>query len=322
MPRRMKLNWSLRTKAFRSGSGSVITSTPAFAAARRTSSARSDSSSPFTSSCRSGLSGRNMSVLRLATMLEPCGHRGMLREPVGAEETFLLRRDRDEQQRAPRVGLPPAQRGRGLEQGGDARGVVHRPVVDAVAALRLAHAQVVEMGGEGDVLRCHGRIGAGQQADHVVRDRLALVHRDRRPESDRKIEPGERGAAVGQGLQRGIALRGAGEEALRSRVIEHDGDRRVPARRGRVRGEPHLRMQARERVALPRDVRVRRRDGDDPDRAGGAERVGSRGPRGRQGGAGDPAGRGAGQDHGHLALEVEALQVIVARAPATPARTR
>ena len=53
-----------------------------------------------------------------------------------------------------------------------------------------------------------------------------------------------------------------------------------------------------------------RRDGDDPDRARRAERIGCRGTRGGQCGAGDPAGRGAGQDHGDLALEVEALQVV------------
>ena len=86
-----------------------------------------------------------------------------------------------------------------------------------------------------------------KQTDHVVRDRLALVHRDGGAESHRKRESRKRSAAIRQRLQRGIALWCSLEEALGLLMVEHYGDRGVWTRRSGVRSEPQLRMQPRER---------------------------------------------------------------------------
>ena len=64
----MKLYWSLRMKRLRSGSGSPWTARPIDAATCRTDAPRSDSSRPNTITLFIGNSGRNMSMLMLATM--------------------------------------------------------------------------------------------------------------------------------------------------------------------------------------------------------------------------------------------------------------
>ena len=170
----MKLYWSLRMKRLRSGSGSACTARPIDGGDRRTASPRSDSSRPSTITLFIGKSGRNMSMLMFATMASR-RHGRMRGEVARAEQALLFGGHRHEQHRALRPLRPLRQRRGRLDQRGDARRVVHRAVVDAVAVDRAADAEVIEMRRQHDVFVAQRRIAAGQHAGDVVRlDRRRL----------------------------------------------------------------------------------------------------------------------------------------------------
>jgi hypothetical protein len=236
----------------------------------------------------------------------------MLREVVGAEQALLLAGHGDEQHRPPQARASAAQRGGGLDEGGDSRGIVHRAVEDAVPRHWLAHTQVIEVRRQCDELRAERRIGPRQEAHDVLRDSLRLVDRDRRPEPDGELESGKRFAAVGECLKRGIPPRRAGEQPIRAGGIEHHGHREPAGMSGRVRGKPHLRVQPGGRVALPGKIGARGGDGEHSDRSALLERVGTRRPPGGERRPGNPLRRRARQDHGHLATQVESLEVVMA----------
>ena len=88
---------------------------------------------------------------------------GKVSEIVGAEQPLFLRRNGDDKNAA--RGRPAFHESAGdFEHHGDARGVVHGAVVDAVLALgrqAFVDADVIEMGAEHDIFVFQLRIGAG-----------------------------------------------------------------------------------------------------------------------------------------------------------------
>ena len=94
-------------------------------------------------------------------------HRRMRGEVVRADQPLLLRRDRDEQDRAPRARARVGEGARDLDQRRDPGRVVERTVVDRVAVDRRADPEVVEVRAVDDVLVAQPGVGAAQQADDV-----------------------------------------------------------------------------------------------------------------------------------------------------------
>ena len=158
-------------------------------------------------------------MLMFATRLA-LGTVGLQREVARSEQALLLGGHRHEQHRALRPGRGH-HLGR-LDQRGDARGVVHRAVVDVVAVDRRADADVIEVRGEHDVLVGQLGIAALHHADDVLRlDRLRL-DRHRRLHRGRQREMRQRLALVGDLQHLGQRVPRALEQPLGLRRVERD----------------------------------------------------------------------------------------------------
>ena len=102
----------------------------------------------------------------------------------------------------------------GLDHRRDAGGVVHGPVVDAVALDGLADAQVVEVGGDHDVLRLQRRVGPGSTPTTLGDARRAVSVTTLGLQRLVQRETGQGLVGVGQRQQLGEAVAGAGEQRL------------------------------------------------------------------------------------------------------------
>ena len=151
----------------------------------------------------------------------------------------------------------------------------------------------------------------GQQAHDVVGFCRALIDRDRGPEPARQVEAGQWRTAVRQGLNRRVALARAGEDPLAECRTDHHSHSKAGLM-PRVGLETHLRMQAGQHVAVPRDIGVRRCDRQDADGPAFLQRVRARGPRRGERGSRESGRRGSRQDHRYLASQIEPLEVVMA----------
>ena len=210
------------------------------------------------------------------------------------------------------VGLP--RRGN-VEQCRNARGVVHRTVVNAVAVDRLADADVVDVSGEHDVFVLEGRITAGKLGDHVGGldgsgfDRCASFQRN----TERKVrqrlaifaEVRDFGKRVARTGKKFFSLRGVeGESQLQAGGFVELGSDKI-----------HRRMRAIQRHARPRNVhRCGIRYPDGADYTGALQRL-SNARRslivsGKRRGS---VGRRTGEVDDDFAVQVEAGQIVVVR---------
>src|SRR6267154_1231914 len=93
----------------------------------------------------------------------------------GSLQAFLLALNSQEDERAAEPDARILQHPGNLENGCDARGIVHRAVVDCIAIDRLAHTQVIEMPRQDNILVLHFWIIARQKPSDVLRFLLRLL---------------------------------------------------------------------------------------------------------------------------------------------------
>ena len=165
-------------------------------------------------------------------------HGGFGGEVLRAELAHLFSRKRNEEYRSLGTRTSDEQLS-DLDDRGDAGRVVHGAVVDGIAIDRTAHAEVVQMRGDDDVLMLELAVGALKLADDVrridVRDDLdGSCGRD--GSCERKDR--QRLAGVADSLDLVVSMAGVGEELLRTSGRK-GGVETQPAERldGRVRDE-------------------------------------------------------------------------------------
>ena len=177
MPSRMKLYWSERTKLLRSGKGSGTRGRPIDSPTSAATAPRLLSSEPRAVTLFSGKIGKGHVEIHVGDD-RGLRHGRPKREIARAEQPLLLGGDEDEQHRALRLQPPRLVASGDVEQSGDPRGIVHRAVVEAVAIDRSADAEMVEMGGEDDMLGPQPLVAAGQPGDDVGRGDRAVARGD------------------------------------------------------------------------------------------------------------------------------------------------
>ncbi len=237
-------------------------------------------------------------------------------EVVGAEQALFLGGDGREQHRAPRFRVRYVQRAGHLQHDCDTDGIVVRAVVDRIAFDRRATAEMIQVRGDHDDLVPEVRVRARQQAEHVRALGAAQAGRRRQRQHARQAEA-LRFAGVGGSHDLREARRGILEQARAGLVVETKSQFQLRERalRFAVSVEPaHLRSPAHRDHALPRDALLvdRRSDGDCADGAALHERAPlALVPRVVRALRVRKLRRGAAQDHGDAAVEVDVLEVGV-----------
>ena len=169
------------------------------------------------------------------------------------------------------------------------------------------------MGGEHDVLSPQLGVRTFQPGDQVRRSDRRALGGHRRLEAEGQGEAGHRLGGVGQGGELCEAVAGAFEEALALLGIEAGGEEPVRGLAQALVRQVHAWLTGQELSPRPRDLDLLgRHQRDQPHRPPFAEELGALVPVGGFRGSGEVA-RAAGDHHGDLALQVHALEVVVAQ---------
>ena len=132
-----------------------------------------------------------MSVLTLATSAR-AGIGGARDVIPGAELALFLAGDREEHNRPRHSPARLAKAGGHFEDRRHAGRVVHRAVVDPIAGHGFAHADVIEVRRQDHEFVAQVRVGAAQDAGHVLRLDVGASDSNRRLDSSRQREAGKR----------------------------------------------------------------------------------------------------------------------------------